>query len=158
MEFKVKDREERLTPVPHAHVTDLEARRKANQQTRFIIPGNNGQTNGHMLQKLKKVALHAGLNCGHCTSKIGQSCASIRYAARSPCPRSGAASLLFILRLGCALIHCGVGWDTAIWRYLAVADVHSEAVRAQVESTFSSWAVSGTPVSTPRDQGDANSR
>jgi hypothetical protein len=34
------------------------------------IVNEDGQPDGHFLRKLKRIALHAGLNCGHCTTTI----------------------------------------------------------------------------------------
>jgi hypothetical protein len=33
---------------------------------RWVSPSKHGLPDGHFLRKLKKVALRAGLNCGHC--------------------------------------------------------------------------------------------
>lgn len=142
--FRIKDREERLIPVPQALLNALEARKQANPRNRFIFPAKNGQPDGHMLRTLKKVALRAGLNCGHCENKSGESC--------SKRPVCGNVTL-HSFRRTFATMHFESGvrahtlqrWlghsdlETTL-RYLAVADVRSEAVRTKVESTFGEWA------------------
>jgi integrase/recombinase XerD len=73
--FRPKDREEGTIPFPEILVQVLKARRKRHPRTRLIFPGPNGVPNGHMLRMIKAVALRAGINCGHCVNKAGQSCA-----------------------------------------------------------------------------------
>lgn len=152
--FKIKDREERVIPVPQVLLDELEARRRANPKKRFIFPGTNGQPNGHMLRKLKKIAFRAGMNCGHCTNKIGQSCAKHPVCAKVTLHsfRRSFATLHFEAGVRAHTLRRWLGHSDmeTTMRYLAVADVRSEAVRTQVESTFSSWAGSGTWAGTPR--------
>jgi integrase len=159
--FRIKDREERLIPVPQALVDALESRKQANPGNRFVFPGINGQPNGHMLRLLKKVALRAGLNCGHCENKSGESCST-----RPVCSKV----TLHSFRRTFATMHFEAGvrahtlqrWlghsdlETTL-RYLAVADVRSEAVRTQVESTFGAWAGAGTRMVLPDPAPSANS-
>jgi integrase/recombinase XerD len=142
--FKIKDREERLVPVPQALVNALEERRKAYPKHRFVFPAKNGQPDGHMLRTFKKVALRAHLNCGHCRAKNGQSCATH--------PVCGKFTLHSFRRTFATLhaergvpVHTLQRWlghsdlETTL-RYLAVADARSETVWAQVENTFGAWA------------------
>jgi hypothetical protein len=92
------------------------------------------------LAKLKPVALHAGLNCGHCTNKRGQSCID-----KPVCNRW---SLHKFRRTFATLHHeSGVSARTLqAWqghsnlettlRYLKVVDLRSGRIRLQVDSTF----------------------
>lgn len=74
--YKPKDREEGPIPIPDQLVEVLQLRRKRYPHTRLIFPGKSGNPNGHALRIIKKLALRAGVNCGHCTNKKGQSCAT----------------------------------------------------------------------------------
>jgi integrase len=152
--FRVKDREERLIPIPQKLVDTLEERRRVYPNDRFIFPAKNGQPNGHMLRSLKKVALRAGINCGHCKDKAGHSCAKHAVCKNITLHsfRRSFATMHFEAGVRAHTLRRWLGHsdlDTTL-RYLAVADVRSEGVRSQVESTFSSWAVSGTLAGTPR--------
>jgi integrase/recombinase XerD len=70
-----KDREEGAIPIPDSLLEILRARRKLYPGTRLIFPGANGKADRHFLRTLKRLALQAGLNCGHCYNKAGQCCA-----------------------------------------------------------------------------------
>jgi integrase/recombinase XerD len=72
--FVSKDKEEGIIPIPDSLVEFLQARRKRYPQTRLIFPGSSGKPNGHLFI-LKRLALRAGLNCGHCYNKQGKCCA-----------------------------------------------------------------------------------
>ncbi len=152
--FRIKDREERLVPVPQALLNELEARKQANPGNRFIFPAENGQPDGHMLRKLKKIALRAGLNCGHCTNRVGHSCAKHPVCTRVTLHsfRRTFATMHFESGVRAHTLQRWLGHsdlETTL-RYLAVADVRSEAVRTQVESTFGAWAGTGTRMVLPR--------
>jgi integrase/recombinase XerD len=71
---RTKDRDERLVPMADDLVQMLRARRKRFPKHRLIFPNNKGGPQGHFLRMLKGLALRAGLNCGACVSKPGQSC------------------------------------------------------------------------------------
>ena len=43
-------------------------------QRRLIFVNSHGGAEGHFLHMCKKIALDAGLNCGHCINKKGLSC------------------------------------------------------------------------------------
>jgi integrase/recombinase XerD len=67
--FFPKSHESRTVPLPDSVVAELKARRKKADGGRWIFPSKHGKPDAHFLRKLKKVALRAGLNCGHCHSK-----------------------------------------------------------------------------------------
>jgi integrase/recombinase XerD len=73
--YRPKDKEEGTLPLPDVLVDTLRARRQGYPRTRMIFPGKDGKPNGHALRIIKRFALRAGVNCGHCTNKAGQSCA-----------------------------------------------------------------------------------
>lgn len=72
--FRPKDREERSVPVPDALLELLQARREIRPNDWLIFPAADGKVQGHFLRMLKDRAFAAGLNCGHCVNRKGQSC------------------------------------------------------------------------------------
>jgi len=67
--FTVKNHEDRYVPLP-IELLDLLKERKTQSQSRWIFPNENGDPEGHFLRHLKKIALRAGLNCGHCKTTV----------------------------------------------------------------------------------------
>jgi integrase len=72
--YRPKDKEEGTVPIPDSLVEVLRDRRKRHPKGRLIFPGPNGKLNGHLLRIIKSLALRAGVNCGFCVNKAGQSC------------------------------------------------------------------------------------
>jgi integrase/recombinase XerD len=72
--FAPKNHESRVIPLRDDLVNELRTYQKQNGDSRWLFPGKQGSPDGHMLRKLKKIALRAGLNCGHChtTITVGQ--------------------------------------------------------------------------------------
>lgn len=68
--FTPKSHESRTVPLPASLIELLRARRKKNPHDRWIFLNQDGRPDNHFLRKLKRIALHAGLNCGQCTTKI----------------------------------------------------------------------------------------
>jgi integrase len=145
--FRVKDKEERIVPVPDSLIEAL-LRRKREATSLLIFPGGKGQPDGHMLRTLQKLAFRAGLNCGECLTKDGKCCSEDPV-----CRRWG----LHKWRKTFATMHSESGvsaptiqkWlghaDLATTlRYLAVADLRSEKTRTQVNGTFASLGMGAT--------------
>jgi len=65
-DFTPKDHEERTVRLPKHVVTALSKRRKDHPDDFLVFPNEDGKPEGHFLRMLKKLALRAGLNCGHC--------------------------------------------------------------------------------------------
>jgi integrase/recombinase XerD len=63
--FAPKSHEIRSIPLPADLVAMLKARRQKSE-AKLIFPNADGRPNGHFLRILKRIALRAGLNCGHC--------------------------------------------------------------------------------------------
>jgi integrase/recombinase XerD len=144
--FRVKDKEERSVPVPDSLIKVL-AERKKNSSSMLMFPSPNGTPNGHFLRLLQQLALRTGLNCGECTTKNGETCAT-----RPVCGQWG----LHKFRKTFATMHSEAGvsaptiqtWlghsDLATTlRYLAVADLRSERTRNQVNATFTALGIGG---------------
>lgn len=139
--WKPKDCEERCVPIPEWLVDTL-VRLKSNSDNSLLFPNQLGQSEGHFLGKLKTLALRAGLNCGHCTNKRGQSCKDkpvcrlwslhkFRRTFATMHHDSGVSARTLQAWLG----HSNL--ETTL-RYLRVADLRSERIRSQVDHTFAS--------------------
>jgi integrase len=140
--FTIKDKEERLIPIPSQLLEQLRKRHENRMHQRWIFPTERGQPDGHMLRRLQQLGLRAKLNCGECRTKKGISC---RVAAS--CKQLG----LHKFRRTYATLHHEKGvsirtlmsWlghadlETTI-RYLAAADPSSEQTRMQVDKTWDS--------------------
>jgi integrase len=74
--FMPKDSEEGTIRISDSLVEILRARRKRYPTGRLIFPGPNGKPHGHLLRVVKALGLRAGVNCGFCINKKGQSCAT----------------------------------------------------------------------------------
>jgi integrase len=72
--YRPKDSEEGTIHIADALVDRLTARRKRHPKSRLIFPAADGRPNGHALRIIKRLALQAGVNCGHCVNKAGFSC------------------------------------------------------------------------------------
>ena len=68
--FTVKSHESRTIPMPDELVELLARRRKNPPHTRWIFVNEDGQPENHFLRKFKRIALHAGLNCGQCKATV----------------------------------------------------------------------------------------
>lgn len=65
--FKIKDSEERVLPVPKDLLKLLKAWHKANaDKGDLVLSTKHGNPDGKLLRRLKRLALHAGLNCHRC--------------------------------------------------------------------------------------------
>jgi integrase/recombinase XerD len=76
LNWTLKDYEERTVPLPLSLVTAMRQRRLERPDDRFLFPTEAGEPDGHFLRKLKKLALRAGLNYGHCFNRNDESCKS----------------------------------------------------------------------------------
>lgn len=65
-DFTPKDHEERTVRLPKHVVAALSKRRQHHPEDFLIFPNEDRKPEGHFLRVLKKLALRAGLNCGHC--------------------------------------------------------------------------------------------
>jgi integrase len=68
--FAPKNHESRVIPLRDDIVNELKAYQKQNGDSRWLFPSKQGKPDGHLLRKLKLIALRAGLNCGHCRTTI----------------------------------------------------------------------------------------
>jgi integrase/recombinase XerD len=112
-------------------------------KTNLLFPNKDGKPNGHFLRVLKSLAKRAGLNCGHCTNRTGQSCAKhpvcdrfelhkFRKSFATMHHENGASPRSLQAWLG----HSSLETTLA---YLEIADIRSERTRDQVNSTFAGF-------------------
>lgn len=73
--FCPKDKEEGTVPLPDTLIERLKVRRVRYPKSRLLFPRADGSPDGHLLRTIKRLALRAGINCGFCINKRGQSCA-----------------------------------------------------------------------------------
>jgi integrase len=68
--FTPKSHESRTVPLPASLTEELKARKKSPPHPRWLFVNDISQPEKHFLRKLKRIALRAGLNCGHCTAEV----------------------------------------------------------------------------------------
>lgn len=66
--FTPKKHESRDVKIPSDLVELLRERKKHPKHPRWIFINGGGKPEGHFLEKFKRIAKKAGLNCGHCTA------------------------------------------------------------------------------------------
>lgn len=83
--FTLKSHESRTVPLPQALLNLLKERRKHPQHPRWIFVNEEGRPDNHLLRKLKRIALHGGLNCGQCTTTVTKGRYETKYKAEVTC-------------------------------------------------------------------------
>jgi integrase/recombinase XerD len=68
--FNPKSHESREVPLPTDLLTMLREAKKKPTHPGWIFVNDDGRPDNHLLRKLKRIALRAGLNCGHCKSIV----------------------------------------------------------------------------------------
>jgi integrase/recombinase XerD len=80
VDFKPKSHQVRITPIPDELMEALKERHKNPPSDRWIFINGDGNPETHFLDKLKRIALEAGVNCGHCqTMRTVQRTVGNRY-------------------------------------------------------------------------------
>jgi integrase/recombinase XerD len=140
--FSPKDNEERSIPLSDHLLDLLKWWREQNHDVRLIFPGPGGKVDTHIIRKLKRLALQAGLNCGECRSRNGESCGTRPickewelHRFRRTFATMHAAAGVKIDRLARWLGHADLQTTLA---YLAGDDDKSEHTRNQVNASFAS--------------------
>jgi integrase len=64
--FLLKDREERIIPLPEELADILRERRKVSPKSRLVVGTDDDKPHTKWLRHLKETATEAKLNCGHC--------------------------------------------------------------------------------------------
>jgi integrase len=148
--FTPKNHEKRTVPMPDSLVRLLKERKKNAPHSRWLFVNRNGSPDGHLLKKLKRLALHAGMNCGECTTTMNKG----RYDRKRPvevtCKTDPICRHIFLHRLRKT---CATRWEAAgvpvrtiqiylghksletTMRYLGVTD--SSKLRSSINQAFS---------------------
>jgi len=141
--WKPKDKEERMVPIPDSLVELLNVRKAMHPGGWLIFPNTKGNPEGHFLRMLKERALAAGLNCGHCTGRRDGKAVSCKHAAC--CEhwilhrfRKTFATMHHANGVPARTIQMWLGHESleTTLRYLADAELGSEKTRTQVNSSF----------------------
>jgi integrase len=64
--FQLKDREERIIPLPAELAAILQKRRKASPKSKLVVGTDEDMPHTKWLRLLKRLARQANMNCGHC--------------------------------------------------------------------------------------------
>jgi integrase len=83
--FTLKSHESRTVPLPQSLLALLKDRRKHAPHPRWIFVNEDGRPDNHFLRKLKRIALHAGLNCGQCATTVTKGRYETKYKADVTC-------------------------------------------------------------------------
>jgi len=144
--WKPKDCEERSVPIPEWLVRKL-VRLKSKSGNSLLFLNQLGRPEGHFLAKLKTLALHAGLNCGHCINKRGQSCKNKPVCNRWSLHkfRRTFATMHHDSGVSARTLQAWLGHSSleTTLRYLRVADLRSNRIRSQVDRTFAQCVSTG---------------
>jgi integrase/recombinase XerD len=137
--WKPKDCEERLVPIPEWLVNKLAALRLRSDGP-LLFPNRLGRPEGHFLAKLKTLTLHSGLNCGHCVNKRAQSCRDKAVCSRWSLHkfRRTFATMHHESGVSARTLQAWLGHSNleTTLRYLRVSDLCCNRVRSHVDGTF----------------------
>ncbi len=89
--FTIKDKEERVVPIPDALVKDLKSWKAARPKAQFVLGTGIDHPNAKLLRGLKRLVYRAGLNCGTCDGRVTRN--ECRKWNLHAFPRSYATSL-----------------------------------------------------------------
>ena len=149
--FSPKSHESRTVPLPDSLIGLLKARRKRAPHERWIFVNDQGRPDNHFLRKLKRIALRAGSNCGHCKTKITVGRYDRRKTVEVSCKDQPVCEHIYLHRLRKT---CATHWHEAgvpirtiqVWLghknlettmiYLGVTD--TEKLRDNINAAFGS--------------------
>ena len=149
--FTPKSHESRTVPLPDSLIGVLKARRKKAAQDRWIFVNDEGRPDNHFLRKLKRIALHVGVNCGQCKTQITVGKYDKKKIVEVSCKNHPVCQHIYLHRLRKT---CATRWHEAgvpirtiqVWLghknlettmiYLGVTD--SEKLRDNINAAFES--------------------
>jgi len=137
-EWKTKTRKARQVPIPKHLVGELRRRRAEHPDGIYVICGSKPA--GDLLSALKRIAHEAGLNCGHCQTRTGHSCADGPYCHKFTVQKLRRSYVTHLHEGGASIntLRTLLGHTTAapIMRYLAHPDVQSPILLANLNATL----------------------
>lgn len=108
--FTPKNHESREVKMPTDLVELLQKRRKSNPDARWIFVNEEGRPDNHFLRKLKRIALRAGVNCGHCKTSVTKGKYHTKKAVAVTCKTDPVCEHIFLHRLRKT---CASNWERA---------------------------------------------
>jgi integrase/recombinase XerD len=148
--FTPKNHEKRDVPMPASLVAILKEYKKKPAHSRWLFVNKDDAPDGHFLKKFKRIALHAGVNCGECKTTVTKG----RYESKAEivvsCKDDPICKHIFLHRLRKT---CASRWESAkipvrtiqVWlghknlnttqKYLG--EVDSSKLRSNIDEAFS---------------------
>jgi len=96
--FSPKNHEDRVIPLPTVLVEALKRRKAHAPHPRWIFVNEEGRPDNHFLRKLKRIAFHAGLNCGQCKTTVTKGRYDTKYKAHVTCKTDPVCEQFFLHR------------------------------------------------------------
>jgi len=136
---RTKSHRARSIPLPSDLLALLAERRTALPLGRLIFPTRTGGVRMNLLKQLKKVAYQAGLNCGSCMSRSGQSCQDHPVCSRWWIHRLRKSYATHLHRAGVPLsvLRGWLGHSSINVTMSYVSDETTPQMLAQMNTTFS---------------------
>jgi len=147
--FTVKNHESRTVSLPTSLRDSLKAHRKKAKHERWIFVNEDGRPDNHFLRKLKRIALHGGLNCGQCRTTVIKGKYDRKKTVEVTCKTDPVCKHIFLHRLRKT---CATRWQEAsipirtIQHWLGHKDLETtarylgvtadEKLRGQIDKAF----------------------
>lgn len=160
--WKTKTRRARRVPIPAELLETLRVRRSGRRSDLYVV-GDGARPLLDLLKPLKRIALHAGLNCGFCISKAGKSCATNPCCARFTVQKLRRSYATHLHEGGTSIntlrVLLGHKSPAPILRYLAPQDIQSPELlrktheeidpesgkRIRIQNPKSEWLIREAP-------------
>lgn len=151
-DFVIKDHEERTVHIPPWDMKALEVRKIFWEQTfkrkhRLVFATKGGHPDNHMLEKLKRIWRHAGLNCSTCPNCIEKNEGERAYLHKF----RATYGTMMLRKYDISTVRKLMGHkpgSEATFRYLAPT-LHEELRKKGVDivfEEFGDWSFSGGPL------------
>ena len=108
--FTPKNHETRKVPMPESLVALMKKYRKNPANTRWLFVNRDDQPDGHFLKKFKRIALHAGVNCGECKTTVTKGRYESKHEIVVSCKDDPVCKHIFLHRLRKT---CASRWEAA---------------------------------------------
>ena len=108
--FSPKNHEDRIIPIPTSLADDLKVRKRKPPDPRWIFVNEDGKPDNHFLRKLKRIAFHAGLNCGECKTTVTKGRYQGKYKAHVTCKTDPVCEKFYLHRFRKT---CATRWHEA---------------------------------------------
>jgi integrase/recombinase XerD len=108
--FTPKNHESRTVKMPTDLVNLLRKRRRADSDARWIFVNEEGRPDNHFLRKFKRIALRAGVNCGHCKTTVTKGKYHAKKTVEVTCKTDPVCEHIYLHRLRKT---CASNWERA---------------------------------------------